>query len=63
MTKVTQDMEALENKTRSYDSLFKGIHKQHINKRRKKKENYTNSKARKRKWTENNIQRVYGICV
>jgi len=37
LTKVTQDMEALENKKRSYDSLFKGIHKQHINRRRKKK--------------------------
>ena len=37
LTKVRQDMEALENKKRSYDSTFKGIHKQHIHQRRKKK--------------------------
>ena len=37
MTKVTQDIEAIENKKRSCDSIFKGIHKQHINKRRRKK--------------------------
>ena len=37
LTKVTQDMEALENEKRSYDSIFKGMHKQHINKRRRKK--------------------------
>ena len=30
-------MEALENKKRSYDSIFKGIHKQHFNKRWGKK--------------------------
>ena len=39
LTKVTQDMGSLENKKRSYDSIFKGIHKQHIHKRRRKKEN------------------------
>ena len=33
LIKVTQDMEALENKKTSYDSTFKGIHKQHFNKR------------------------------
>lgn len=63
LTKVTQDMEALENKKTSYDSIFKGIHKQHFNKRRRKKENRRKSNERKRTRTENNAQRVYGICV
>ena len=36
LTKVTQDMGSLENKKRSYDSIFKGIHKQQTNKRRRK---------------------------
>ena len=55
-------MEALENKS-NYNSIFKGILKQHINKRRGKKENRRKSNERKRKRTENNVQRVYGICV
>ena len=63
LTKVTQDMEALENKKSNYNSIFKGILKQHINKRRRKKENRRKSNERKRKRTENNVQRVYGICV
>ena len=62
LTKVTQDMEALENKS-NYNSTFKGILKQHVNKRRRKKENRRKSNQRKRKRTENNVQRVYGICV
>ena len=45
------------------NSIFKGILKQHINKRRKKKQNRRKSNERKRKRTENNVQRVYGICV
>lgn len=36
LTKVTQDMGSLENKKRSYDNIFKGIHKQQTNKRRRK---------------------------
>ena len=57
-------MEALENKKRSnYDSIFKDILKQHINKRRSKKENHRKSNDRKRKQTENDDQQVYGICV
>ena len=32
-------MEALENKKSNYNSIFKGILKQHINKRRRQKEN------------------------
>ena len=31
LTKVTQDMESLENKKRSHGSIFKGILKQHVN--------------------------------
>jgi len=63
LTKVTQDMEALENKKSNYNSIFKGILKQQNNKRRRKKENRRKSNERKRKRTENNVQRVYGICV
>lgn len=37
LTKVTQNMEALENRKRNYEGIFKGIIKQHINKRRRKK--------------------------
>ena len=58
-----KDMEALENiKKRSY-SIFKGLHKRHFSKRRRKKENRRKSNERKRKGTETNVQRVYGICV
>ena len=58
-----KDMEALENiKKRSY-SIFKGLHKRHFSKRRRKKENRRKSNERKRKRTETNVQRVYGICV
>ena len=39
LTKVTQDMEEPLSIKGSYDSIFKGILKQHINKRRRKKEN------------------------
>ena len=63
LTKVTQDMEALENKKSNYNSIFKAILKQHINKRRRQKENRRKSNERKRKRTENNVQRFYGICV
>ena len=37
LTKVTQDIEALEKKKSNYNSIFKGILKQNINKRRRKK--------------------------
>ena len=62
LTKVRQDMEAPENKRRSYESIFKGTHKQHVNKSRKK-ENRRKLNERKKKRTENNVQRVHGICV
>ena len=45
-----QDMEALENKKGNYDSIFKDILKQHINKRRRK-ENRRKSNERKSKRT------------
>ena len=61
LTKVTQDIKALVNKKSNYNSIFKGILKQHINKRRK--ENHRKSNERKRKRTENNVQRVDVICV
>ena len=47
LTKVTQDMEALENKKSSYNSIFKGTPKQHINKGRRKKENRRKSNEMK----------------
>ena len=60
LTKVTQGIEATENKKRSCDSILKeGIDKQHINKRRRKKENGRKTNKRKKKRTENNVQRVY----
>ena len=50
-------MEALENSTRSYDSILKGIHKQLFNRlqRRRKKENRRKSNERKIKRTETNV--------
>ena len=62
LTKVRQDMETPEHKKRSYDNIFKGIHKQRINKRRKK-ENRRKLNERKRMQTGNNVQRVHGLCV
>ena len=55
-------MEAPEHKKRSYNSIFKDTHKQHINKRRKNA-NGRKLNETKRKRTENNVQRVYGISV
>ena len=55
-------METPGHKKRSYDNLFNGIHKQRINKRRKK-ENRRELNERKRRRTENNVQRFHGICV
>ena len=52
MTKVRQDMEALENRKRSYDST----HKQHINKKIRKKENRRKPSEGKGERTENNVQ-------
>ena len=46
-------MEALENNKKC--SIFGGIHKQHINKRRRKKENRKKSNEGKRKQAESNV--------
>ena len=65
LTKVKQDMEALENKKRSYDSIFKGIRKQHMNKTRRKKESRRKLNEGKRTRTENKFQRVslWNLCL
>ena len=41
-------MEALENTKRSYDSIFKDIHKQYIYKRRRKKKKTAESQMKER---------------
>ena len=55
-------LETIKKKKRSY-SVFKDLHKQHFSKRRRKKENRRKSNEGKRKRTETNVQRIYGICV
>ena len=50
-----KQIKAPEHKKRSYDRTLKGIHKQHINKRRRKKENRRKLNERKRKLTENSV--------
>ena len=39
LLKVRQDMETLEENRKGFHTIYKGIHKEHISKRRKKKEN------------------------
>lgn len=63
LLKVKQDMEMLEENKKSFHTIYKGIHKEHISKRRRKKENRRKSNERKKKRDANNVQRVYGICV
>ena len=63
MLKVTRDTETLQESKDSFCSIFKGLHRDHISKGRRKKENRRKSNARKKKWFENNVQRVYSICV
>ena len=48
---------------KSFHTIYKGIHKEHISKRRRKNENRRKSNERKKKRDANNVQRVYGICV
>ena len=60
--KVTRDTETLEESKDSFRSIFKGLHRDRISKGRRKKENCRKWNARKKKWFENNVQRVYGIC-
>ena len=61
--KVTRDTETLEERKDSFRSIFKGLHRDRISKGRRKKENRRKSNARKKKRFENNVQRVYSICV
>ena len=61
--KVTRDTETLEESEDSFCSIFKGLHRDRISKGRRKKENRRKSNARKKKRFENNVQRVYSICV
>ena len=61
--KVTRDTETLEESKDSFRSIFKGLHRDRISKGRRKKENRRKSNARKKKRFENNVQRVYSICV
>ena len=61
--KCKQDMEMLEENKKSFHTIYKGIHKEHISKRRRKKENRRKSNERKKKRDANNVPRVYGICV
>ena len=49
LLKVKQDMETLEENKKSFHTMFKGIHNEHISKKRRKKENRINSNARKKK--------------
>ena len=56
-------METLEENKKSFHTIYKGIHNEHISKKRRKKENRRKSNERKKKRFENNVQRVYGVCV
>ena len=63
LLKVKQEVETLEENKTSFHTIYKGINKDHISKRRRKKENRRKSNERKKKRYENNVQRVYGVCV
>jgi len=63
LQKVKQDMETLQENKKSFHTIYEGIHKEHISKRRRQKENRRKSNERKKKRYENNVQRVYGVCV
>ena len=61
LLKVKQDMEMLEENKKCFHTLYNGIHKEHINKRRRK-----TTKPKRIRWKEenaNDVQREYGICV
>ena len=61
LLKVKPDMEMLEEYKKSFHTIYKGIHKEHVSKRRSKKENRRKSNERKKKRDANNVQRVYGM--
>ena len=61
--KVMRDTETLEESKDSFCSIFKGLHRDRVSKERREKENRRKSNGRKKKRFENNVQRVYSICV
>ena len=63
LLKIKQDVETLEENKTSFHTIYNGINKEHTGKRRRKKENRRKSNERKKKRYENNIKRVYGVCV
>ena len=63
LLKVKQDVETQEENNTSFHTIYKGINKEHTSKRRRKKENRIKSNERKKKRYENNVKRVYGVCV
>ena len=60
--KVSGELENLEKKE-TFDQIFKGLTGNYMSKKRQLKQNRRKSKGRKRKRLENNVQRVYHICV
>ena len=63
LLKVKQDVETLEENKTSFHTIYDGINKEHTSKRRRKKENRRKSNERMEKRYENNVKRVYGVCV
>ena len=63
LLKVKQDVETLEENKTSVHTIYKGINKERTSKGRRKKENRRKSNERKKKRYENNVKRVYGVCV
>ena len=61
--KVSGEWENLEKKKETFDQVFKGLTGHYVSKKRKLKQNRRKSKGRKRKRFENNVLRVYHICV
>ena len=63
LLKVKQDVETQEENNTSFQTIYKGINKEHTSKRRRKKGNRRKSNERKKKPYENNVKRVYGVYV
>ena len=61
--KVSRELENLEKKKETFNQIFKGLTGNYVSKKRKLKQNRRKSKGRKRKRFENNVRRVYHICV
>ena len=62
--KVNINYETLKKQLEAYMRVFKGIHLyKHTTAKKRKKENRTKAVTRKRNRFQNNIQRVYNVCV